>query len=138
MAQKTQMALYSEHRRKFTEAVKDFTAFLCQVSLDDITGYKDDYIVISSKDTPVGRYDNIALYLEENQGKIGLIDLERFKPGCDRSSEDWGYFKCLDVVHLFPYHVRQIIETAKKFDPKIERYRQALTDASHESLQRLE
>lgn len=133
---KTQMALYSEHRLKFTEAVKEFTAFLCQVSLDDITGYKDEYIVVSSRDVPLGRYDNIAFYLEEGQGKIGLIDLERFTPGCDRSNEDWGFFKCLTLVQLFPYHVGEIIETAKKYDPKIELRRQDVIAASKESLER--
>jgi hypothetical protein len=119
---KEQIGLYIENRERFAGAVKEFTGFLCQSSLYDITGGSNDpYGTLS--ETPVGRYDNIALYLEKDQGKIGLIDLEQFAPECSKMQEAWCFFKCQTAVHLFPYHLEEIMSAAKKFDSNIEAYR---------------
>lgn len=130
---KEQIGLYIENRARFADAVKEFTGFLCQSNFYDITGAIDDpYETLSKR--PVGRYDNIVLYLEEDKGKIGLIDLERFSPGCSKSEKDWCFIKCLDAIHLFPYHVDEIISVAKKFDFNIEAYQKDLEQERDEVL----
>jgi hypothetical protein len=99
------MLVYITNQKCFTRAAEEFTKFLCQVD---------------SKDLLCGncpRYDNAALYLEEGQGKIGLIDSEC----CDPASETEDYYKaCSIAVHFFPYHLDAIINAAKAFDPDIE------------------
>ena len=132
---KEQIGLYIENRERFTRAVQEFTGFLCQSSFYDITGGSNDPYGTLSK-TPVGRYDNIALYLEEDQGKIGLIDLERFTPECSKWQKEWCFFKCQDAVHLFPYHLDEIMSVAKRFDPDIESYRGDLELEKAEALKR--
>lgn len=132
---KEQIGLYIENREKFARAVKQFTGFLCQSCFYDLTGGSNDPYGTLSK-TPVGRYDNIALYLEEDQGKIGLIDLEQFSPGCSQSREEWCFFRCRDAVHLFPYHLDEIMNVAQKFDSNIEAYRNILEQERDEALKR--
>lgn len=140
---KEQIGLYIENREKFTPVVKEFVGFLFQSDLSDITDVcyfsgqsrtKDPYGTLAK--TPVGRYDNIALYLEEGQGKIGLVDLGEFSPGCARV-KDWPFLKCRDAIHLFPYHLEEIISEAKKFYPSIEiMYRKKLKEERDETLKR--
>lgn len=132
---KEQIGLYTENRGRFASAVKEFTGFLCQSSFYDITGGSNDPYGTLAK-TPVGRYDNIALYLEEDEGKIGLIDLEQFSPGHSKWQKDWCFFPCRDAVHLFPYHLDEIINAAKKFDSNIESYRKDLERERDEALKR--
>lgn len=132
---KRQMGLYSENRAAFTGVVKEFTGFLCQSSFYDIVGGSYDPYGVLSK-TPLGRYDNIALYLEGDQGKIGLIDLERFEPNCKKWQKEWCFFKCRDAVHLFPYHLDDIMAVARNFDPNIEQYRNVLVQQRDEALKR--
>jgi len=132
---KEQIGLYIENRERFTSAIKEFTGFLCQSTLNDIRGGTNDaYETLS--ETPLGRYDNIALYLEEDQGKIGLIDLERFTPECSKQGKRWCFFKCRAAVNLFPYHLDEILDTAKKFDPNIHKYRKDLEIDRDGSLKR--
>jgi hypothetical protein len=119
---KEQIGLYIDNRERFAVVVQEFTGFLCQSRFHDITGFtRDPYGTLS--ETPLGRYDNVALYLEEDQGKIGLIDLECFEPGCIRMQKGLCFLKCRDAVHLFPYHLDEIMSVAKRFDPDIESYR---------------
>lgn len=132
---KEQMGLYFECRDLFTDAVREFTGFLCQSTLNDIVGGTDNPFE-SLSETPMGRYDNISLYIEGEQGKIGLVDLERFIPRCYKDYDDWCFSKCQDLVHLFPYHIEEILEEAKKFDPTIEKYRNNLEEERAGSLKR--
>ncbi len=118
---KEQIGLYIENRDKFTNAVKHFTGFLCQCTLDDITGNCSGNPYSKISKTPIGRYDNIPLYLEGEKGMIGLIDLEEFKPLCNKKSKYWCYYKCITAINLFPYHLEEIISEAKKFDSEIEK-----------------
>lgn len=130
---KEQMGLYIENRERFAKAVTEFTGFLCQSSFYDITGASNDPYGTLAK-TPVGRYDNIPLYLDEDEGKIGLIDLEQFSPGRNTRREGWCFFPCRDAVHLFPYHLDEIMKAAKKFDSHIESYRKELERERDEAL----
>lgn len=131
---KAAIGFYIENREKFTQAVKEFAGFLCQARIGDITGgNKDPYDTLS--ESPLGRYDNVAMYLEEEQGKIGLIDLEGLY---DNLSLEIGsrYFACEDAIHLFPYHLDEILEAAKEFDPEIESDRKRLEKERDEALKR--
>lgn len=109
------IGLYIENRGQFTNAVKEFTEFLCQSYFEDITGAAPRF----SYDIPTGRYDNVALYLENGRGKIGLIDLERFAPIPSRD----GCRACENALRFFPHHLEEIIQSAKKFYPNIEVHR---------------
>lgn len=131
---KEQIGFYIENRERFADVVKEFTGFLCQSNIEDITGGNcNPFITLSN--APLGRYDNIALYLEGNQGKIGLIDLERFSPECSRGV-GWCFSKCKDAIDLFPYHFDEIMSVAKKFDPYIEIHHQKLQLERDEALKR--
>ncbi|MFI5344336.1 MAG: hypothetical protein ACHQUC_08970, partial [Chlamydiales bacterium] len=110
----THIKLYAENHDKFDNAVTEFTGFLCQSFLCDIIDERG-----------LGRYDNVPLYIEDGQGKIGLIDLEQFYPNVGEV-EDWLFLRCRDAVRLFPYHLDKIIEVAKKIDPSIEETRDLL------------
>ena len=64
---KVQIGFYLDNVEKFTEAVEEFTGFLCQARLYDITGGTNDaYSTLSA--VPIGRYDNVAMYLEKGVG----------------------------------------------------------------------
>lgn len=133
---KEQIGLYIENREQFTIAVKEFTGFLYQSCYNDITGNygTDPYCTLSK--SPIGRYDNIALYLENGEGKVGLIDLERFSPGCNKLQKNWSFSRCRDAIRLFPYHIDEILSVAKNFDPDIENYRKDIEIERDEVLKR--
>jgi len=77
---KEHIGLYIENSERFSPAIREFVGFLCQADLSDITGARSDpYNMLS--EAPIGRYDNVALYLNNEQGYIGLIDLETFQVG---------------------------------------------------------
>lgn len=132
---KEQIGLYVDHHELFTPAVKEFVGFLCQSKFTGLTyrrgDRRDPYLTLS--DAPIGRYDNIALFIEEDQGKIGLVDLEQFSPICNTIREDC-FLRCQDAVHLFPLHLKEILCVAKKFDPDIENHRKSLKIIRKESL----
>jgi hypothetical protein len=134
---KEQIGLYIENRGRFRNAVKEFTGFLCQCSFDDITGGTNDAYGTLGQ-TPLGRYDNIPLYLdpETGEGKIGLIDLEKFSP--EPRKWEGCFSSCRDAVHLFPYHLDEIISAAQKFDDNAEKYRKKLEIEQKETLKRFE
>lgn len=122
---KAQIGFYLDHIEELTKAVEEFTGFLCQASLGDITveGKQSDYSTLSK--VPVGRYDNVPMYLENGIGKLGLIDLEVFYP--EHLSEDC-FRSCQEAIRLFPHHLETIIHAAKKFDSNIEKSRKELEE----------
>jgi|GEM_PF-1397760 len=126
---KEQIGLYMENREKFSQAAKEFTGFLCQAGLGDIVGGSNNpFQDLSQKD--IARYDNVPLYLEKEQGKLGLIDLEDFMPYCFGGAS----CACERAVSFFPYHLDAIIEEAKKFDQYIEYDRSNLESIRDETL----
>lgn len=122
---KMQIGFYLNHVEEFTEAVEEFIGFRCCVRLDDITGGTTDAYSTLSK-VPIGRYDNVAMYLEDGRGKLGLIDLESFYPIAKEDQQQHAFFACLDAVRLFPHHLDTIMHEAKKFNPNIEERRKEL------------
>lgn len=138
-----QIGLYLENIEKFTKAVEEFTGFLCQGLLDDITGGTNDAYAKLCR-VPIGRYDNVAMYLEEGVGKLGLIDLERFYPrsrseekrafsACERA--EGAFSACQQAIRLFPHHLDTIINAAKKFNPNIEKHREKLEEERNHVLE---
>lgn len=120
---KEEIGFYLENREELTSAIEQFTGFICQSELDDITGKTNDKYSTLSK-VPIGRYDNVVMYVEEGVGKIGLIDLEGFKPGAQDAKN--VRYACLEAVRLFPHHLETIILAAKEFSPEIENFRKTL------------
>lgn len=125
---KEQIGFYLEHLEQFTDAVKDFTAFLFQTSLGDLSGNTSDPFATFSN-VPIGRYDNIGMYLKDGMGRLGLIDLEL------KAHSDAPLDKCLEAIRLFPYHFDIILETAKKFDPNIGQHLERLENERDEVMQ---
>jgi len=116
---KEQIGLYVEHVELFTPAIREFCLFLFHTQLDDITGDTDDpFQTLSS--VPIGRYDNLPLYLEKQVAKIGLVDLEDFTAKCSHDDPQWALKRSLHLVRLFPLHFEHILDIAKRFAPEIE------------------
>lgn len=132
---KQQIGLYTENREQFTAAVREMSGFLFHVDLGDLTGGgRDPYSRLSH--TQIGRYDNLPLYLEGGQGKIGLIDLEQLRSSCSTGTKDWSFRKCQTLLCFFPHHFNEILEVAITFDPGIETHRAALEKERDGALQR--
>src|SRR4029079_3642674 len=119
---KAVIGIYTENRERFTNAVKEFTGFLCQSNISDVTQLSPGSPYSPFAKASMGRYDNFIPYLEDD-GKIGLIDLVMFTPHKTKSNERGCFDECETVILLFPYHLEAILETAKQFDPDIEIYR---------------
>ncbi len=116
---KEQIGLYIENKDSFTAAVKEFMGFFCQANLSDILHENDVYTHLISPSILAGRYDNIPLYLEGDQGKIGLIDLETFHPRKTGLNLAQCLHNCQNAILLFPFHVNEILEIAANFCPEI-------------------
>lgn len=106
---KAQICLYMAYRDQFTEAAREFTTFLCSCTLTDITyQFFDD-----GEKCERGRYDNVALYLEGGEGKIGLIDLERFSTELRHKTV---FLACRDAIRFFPLHFEEILEVGRNLN----------------------
>ena len=134
---KEQIGCYIEHRELFTKAVEQFTKFLCHTELEDIIWGMNPYQNLSN--SPIGRYDNIALYTEENQGKLGLVDLERFRPtppnfeSLERERE-WYLEQGKKAICLFPYHFEVIITVLKDSYPDMGIYLRELEEVKEDTI----
>ena len=114
---KQSICLYVLNLKKFTQVAIEFTRLLCQANLVDITD-KNDYCCFTDVDIPMPRYDNVAVFLEE-EGKIGLVDLEYF--------EKYGhYINVYKAVYFFPFHIKEIYKTAKLAYPEISKHKEKL------------
>lgn len=106
----SQMGLYLRNKEKFTRAIRELTAFLCVARMSDLVNTRDVFL----RDAPAGvaRFDNIPLYLEGGQGKIGLVDLEHLShPG---ELYSWGWQQ---LITFFPYHFEDILEVVQHMLP---------------------
>lgn len=121
-----QVGLYVDNRDKFTPAIREFAGFLFQTTLNDIVGRPPENFYAQLTDIAIGRYDNVALYIEETHGKIGLVDLDQFEPYCDRTDDRWCYSRCETLICLFPLHFDEILNVAQEYDPTIENFHEDL------------
>jgi len=124
---KLQIGLYLEHREVFSDAIREFTGFLCQAKLEDLDNRFAHTNYNSLSKGLVPRFDNAVLYLEKSdaglKGKIALADLDYFesiKEGTDLSHQ------VKTAILLFPHHFEEILEEARKFYPKIDEQRTSL------------
>lgn len=144
---KEQMGLYVENLDLFNSAVREFTGFCCRVSLTDLVAVPLDdslYYYEELSQVPMGRYDNVPVFIEDGEGKIGLIDLESLEPLPTRSIETQNVWdehikrSCSDIICLFPYHFDAILEEAAKVCPEIEDLREFLEEVRSNALKRFE
>lgn len=119
-----QMMLYYNHPEAFTQAVKELTALVLQTNFGSVKNSLD----VSSKDLPpkdlpincIGRPSQVNLFLEdEGTGKLEIIPCKDFKQKTQPVTANEGSLKCGDLIHLFPYHVKEIIEVAERCDVKL-------------------
>src|SRR5690606_20703359 len=114
-----QMEIYLRNRDLFQDAAKEFTKLLFLSEITDVLDKSYHPLTIFG---PMGRHDNFALYVENGEGKVGLIDLEHFSP-IDR--HDFGVdevmIRCEDAIAIFPYHVEEVLEAAREFTSIVNR-----------------
>ncbi len=115
---KEQISLYCENREKFSRAVEEFAELSFRSIIIDITDVNTIYQTLS--EAPLGRYDNIPFYIENDEGFIGLIDIEGFATD---NSIKYIHHKCRTLVYLFPHHLDAILQVANRFDPNCESFR---------------
>lgn len=124
------IGFYIENQKAFTDAIQEFTQFLCQRSLGNLIRWEDPSTSLLS--CFLGWYGKVPLSLEQGKGQIGPLNLESFSP--QQSSH---YSICYDLIHLFPLHFQEIIDVIKKHNPEIEQkfYWDWLKDAEKSVLQ---
>jgi len=112
--QKLQVGLYCENLMNMSKAVCEFTGLLCQTHYSDILTYSHSY----NQSIPLARYDNIPLFLEGSNGKIGLVDLEEV----DIRTQGLVLQDIVEIarkaIAIFPFHNQEIINTLVKFFPE--------------------
>ncbi len=107
------MGIYIAEPHLFDEAVREMTRLFSKVYLSDLLSYQNHPINNIVGDTV--RYDNLPLYIEEQDGKrvgkIGLIDLEHMQnsPRLDGYRDGFS-----TLARIFPYHAELIQEEALK------------------------
>lgn len=113
--EKEQIGIYLDNLDGFTQAVKEFTGFLCQVHHDDLNSHKAYNLLANFAYDHTPRFDNAALYLENGVGQIAIPDLDSLElvPSSPPKIED--------AIRFFPFHYDVIIEEAKKYDQGIDR-----------------
>jgi len=116
--QRDQVALYEENCEKFTQAVKEFTGFLCQsVFLDILTethGYRQ------KDEVPLVRCDNLPLLIDKDgKGKIALIDLGGHYVRTTKLTLQEAVECAKTAIVVFPYHLVEILEIMHIFCPEI-------------------
>lgn len=127
-----QICLYAKHIEKFDEAVKEFTGFLCTQGLSDLVAATSEVFWMFEKGQlpMLGRYDNAPLYMNNGEGAIGLIDLERLGDGKDIDLNE----VCRIAIVFFPYHYQLIIDTVKKIHPKFLENKEKLNSIRRQTL----
>lgn len=103
--------IYVSDVNLFTSSVRELTRLFSRVSIDDLVNKQFHYLNCIVGD--MVRYDNLPLYIAEENGKkigkIGLIDLEQTHPSTESSTNPLGV-----LVRIFPYHLNVIKDEAKK------------------------
>lgn len=121
---KESICLYILHTDAFTEVAKEFTRLLCQSYLEDstdaVSNHYCDYRHFTAADIPIPRYDNVAFFLENGQGKVGLVDLEKFQP------KSGSLQNSFNAIYFFPLHIQEIYTVAEQFYPNIKEYKDKL------------
>lgn len=115
--QREQIALYEENQECFLEVVKEFTGFLCKCIFPDILTYSHPYL--QSDKIPLVRCDNLPLLIDQNIGKIALIDLGGLQIRSNKLSLDEATDCTKTALFIFPYHLTEILKVVESFCPEI-------------------
>lgn len=122
---------YIENEELFTDAIREFTGFICQAKLDDLTGFQ----LVLGRYQELPRFDNAVPYIEDirgvKKGKIALADLDDFVPHtrgvfgrCYEYLGGKSVQLCCDtsyqvetMIQLFPYHRKRSLMWQKNSIP---------------------
>lgn len=132
VTQREQIALYEDNKERFSEAVKDFTGFLCQSVFPDILTYTHPYL--QKTNIPLGRCDNLPLLIREGVGQIALIDLGGLKIKNGKLAIDEAIEAALAAIYIFPYHFDEILGVVHSFCPEIDRELPQLEEVCRQTL----
>ncbi|MEX1013414.1 MAG: hypothetical protein WDZ27_06935 [Waddliaceae bacterium] len=107
---RSQTSLYASHRDCFSQAAKEFSAFLIKSHFPDILTWSHPYQ--TEDKIPLGRFDNLPFFLNNGQGCVGLVDLGGYKVRQQKPSE-LEIEECVKTaIAIFPYHLEEVCEAA--------------------------
>ncbi len=117
---KERMALYFDNYKLFTNAVKEFTKLLCYTDFEDIVGgTTDPYDTFVSK-IPMGRFDNVSPFIQDQKGYLALVDLEELTFPPEALARDL-YPQAEKAIALFPLHLQEIMEVVTECKPEMKK-----------------
>lgn len=134
VTQREQIALYSENKDKFTQAVREFTGFLCHSIFPDILTETHPYQRESK--IPLVRCDNLPLVMEKDKGKIALIDLGGYAIRKEPLSLVEAIESAKTAIFIFPYHFNAIFEAIVENCPEAYSEKAALQELCNEVIHR--
>lgn len=127
-----QIALYEDNQQKFTAVVKEFVGFLCQSIFPDIVTFTHPYQ--RNNHIPLVRSDNLPLLIEDDVGKVALIDLGGYKIRIEKLSLTEAIENTKTALFIFPYHFNDIFEVVKIFCPEVVSQFDSLQDLYRETV----
>ncbi len=132
----SQMELYYKHRELFTNAIEEFTTFLCFWSYSDLLNKLSSWAYLSEIEVP--RYDNTPLFLQNGKGEMGLVDMEHFSLGInyEKRLEDPEiiFHACRTALIFFPFHFDSIFKMGYSHNSEIINRKQDLEEIQKKSL----
>ncbi len=113
--------LYLLNHKLFDKAVSEFTRLFSKIHISDLVESNPHPLAHIPDAEDIVRYDNLPLYIVtkdgQQEGRLGLIDLERFV----KKNEATLYSEELaKLVRIFPYHKEVIVQEALKLNVKID------------------
>jgi len=132
---KEQVSFYFENKELFTSAVSQLIDFASQAYLPEITGYAEN-VYLKLAPSAMARYDNLFLYVEGGQAKIGLVDLEHFDL-VEKKDIDW-VDTCCQLINLFPCHFDLIWNMSLQHEPGLLKHQDIVEKEKQNVLKRFE
>ncbi len=122
--QKYQISLYFENQDKFRSVIQELCILLSEFKLSDLACSKNrqilNYTVPNQYDFSIMRTDNMPICIKQEQGFIGLIDLETFGKHSDSDSMTKRVENAVEVViGFFPFQLPEILEIGVQKCPEI-------------------
>lgn len=113
--------LYLSNPKLFDKAVCEFTRLFSKIHISDLVESNRHPLAHIPGAEGIVRYDNLPLYIVtkdgQQEGRLGLIDLERFVKKNESTLDSEELAK---LVRIFPYHKEVILEEALKLNVKID------------------
>lgn len=130
--QREQTALYDENHRKFTQAAREFTGFLCQGIFEDIV--TDTHPYQREIKIPLGRCDNLPFLFNGDNGVVALIDLGGYEVRKEKLSLDQALECAKTAIYIFPHHFEEIFKEIVAFCPEASKARLHLQEICEQTL----